>query len=289
MFCHNSWLRHFGLNETYGKALSRQVEHAEAAKAGKQQGSGKAICKARSKPAPAASEATCTDKPKSAPQAASPDSLSKQKSGEHQGDRDHKRTNTTPGATASRKKASKDIRSKDDACRIDEALPSNFQAAQRQAKGGGKRVDARRGHSHASEPTQNQGRDSGERCDRRAASSGRSQADKRQARAAGVHLDIGEARSGDEADEFPGSSHERDSGNLPDLKDVFKASHRAISKNWNLPSNFPSQDVVAAYMSPRVDTSKDKFEFRKPDLGLLRQYCQQRFGWQEVCPYTCLC
>jgi hypothetical protein len=264
------------------------VEHAEAAKAGKQQGTGKAICKARSKPAPASSEATCTDKLKSAPQAASPDSLSKQKAGEHQGDREHKSTGTTRGASASRKRASKDIRSQDDACGIDESWPSNSQAAQRQAKGGGERGDARRVHSHASEPTPNQGRDPGEQCSRRAASSGRSQPDKRQARAAGVHLDIVEARSGDEADEFPGSSHERDSGNLLDPKDVFKASHRAISKNWNLPSNFPSQDVVAAYMSPRVDTSKDKFEFRKPDLGLLRQYCKQRFGWQEVCPYTFL-
>jgi hypothetical protein len=69
---------------------------------------------------------------------------------------------------------------------------------------------------------------------------------------------------------------------VSDPKEAFKLSHRAVSKNWHLPKKFPSKEVVAAYMKPSVDSNKDKFDFRKPDLDLLREYCRQRFGWSEV-------
>jgi hypothetical protein len=62
----------------------------------------------------------------------------------------------------------------------------------------------------------------------------------------------------------------------------FMASHRAASKNWVLPQRFPDGGVLRAYMEPKVDESRDRFEFRTPDITILRQYCQQRFAWNAV-------
>lgn len=67
-----------------------------------------------------------------------------------------------------------------------------------------------------------------------------------------------------------------------DPKEAFKLAHRKPSKNWQLPANFPSKPVLEAYLQPRVDASKDKFEFRSPDIGVLRHYCERQFGWEQA-------
>ena len=61
----------------------------------------------------------------------------------------------------------------------------------------------------------------------------------------------------------------------------FKKKHRNVRKTWQLPSNFPSQEVVDAYLRPTVDSCKDKFTFARPDVGLLRRFCMERFGWEQ--------
>ena len=63
---------------------------------------------------------------------------------------------------------------------------------------------------------------------------------------------------------------------------TFKFKHRNVRKTWNLPSGFPSQEVVAAYLDPKIDSSKEKFTFARPDVDLLRQFCAQRFGWESA-------
>lgn len=63
---------------------------------------------------------------------------------------------------------------------------------------------------------------------------------------------------------------------------IFKQTHKNVRKSWNLPSGFPSTEVVAAYLDPKVDQSKEKFTFARPDLDLLRHFCAQKFGWEQV-------
>lgn len=46
---------------------------------------------------------------------------------------------------------------------------------------------------------------------------------------------------------------------------------RAASKNWNVPDSFPSAAVIAAYVSPMIDKSKESFSFGRPDLEALRR------------------
>jgi DNA excision repair protein ERCC-5 len=62
----------------------------------------------------------------------------------------------------------------------------------------------------------------------------------------------------------------------------FKSEHRTASKNWDLPKNFPDRKILDAYMKPAVDESKEKFEFRTPDVPILRMYCMRQFGWSTV-------
>ncbi|CAD7696364.1 unnamed protein product [Ostreobium quekettii] len=62
----------------------------------------------------------------------------------------------------------------------------------------------------------------------------------------------------------------------------FMNKHKVVRKNWVLPESFPSAAVLQAYTSPQVDRSKDKFVFGRPDLEILRSFCQDRFGWDKA-------
>ncbi|XP_004233336.1 DNA repair protein UVH3 [Solanum lycopersicum] len=61
----------------------------------------------------------------------------------------------------------------------------------------------------------------------------------------------------------------------------FMNKHRNISKNWHIPSSFPSNAVISAYTSPRVDKSTEPFAWGKPDVSVLRKVCWEKFGWSS--------
>ncbi|CAN4081724.1 unnamed protein product [Withania somnifera] len=65
------------------------------------------------------------------------------------------------------------------------------------------------------------------------------------------------------------------------LKQIFMNKHRNISKNWHIPSSFPSNAVISAYTSPRVDKSGEPFAWGKPDVSVLRKVCWEKFGWSS--------
>lgn len=46
---------------------------------------------------------------------------------------------------------------------------------------------------------------------------------------------------------------------------------RNVSKNWHIPSSFPSETVISAYSCPQVDKSTDPFTWGKPDHLFLRK------------------
>lgn len=60
----------------------------------------------------------------------------------------------------------------------------------------------------------------------------------------------------------------------------FMSKHNNMRKNWDFPAHFPDAAVVEAYILPRVDTSMEKFTWARPDVELLRLFCEQRLGWQ---------
>ncbi|RLN17931.1 DNA repair protein UVH3 isoform X1 [Panicum miliaceum] len=63
------------------------------------------------------------------------------------------------------------------------------------------------------------------------------------------------------------------------IKEIFMSKHRNVSKNWHIPAAFPSESVISAYITPQVDNSTEPFSWGRPDLGLLRKLCWERFGW----------
>ncbi|CAH9090713.1 unnamed protein product [Cuscuta europaea] len=63
------------------------------------------------------------------------------------------------------------------------------------------------------------------------------------------------------------------------IKQIFMNKHRNVSKNWHIPSSFPSDAVVSAYDAPQVDKSKESFSWGKPDVSVLRKLCWEKFGW----------
>lgn len=48
-----------------------------------------------------------------------------------------------------------------------------------------------------------------------------------------------------------------------------------------MPETFPNTAVIKAYRDAKVDQNKDKFTYGRPDLQLLRRFCQDKFGWQQ--------
>uniref|UniRef100_A0A6N2M4P5 Uncharacterized protein n=1 Tax=Salix viminalis TaxID=40686 RepID=A0A6N2M4P5_SALVM len=57
------------------------------------------------------------------------------------------------------------------------------------------------------------------------------------------------------------------------------AQVRNVSKNWHIPSSFPSEAVISAYSYPYVDKSIEPFTWGKPDLHSLHRLCWEKFGW----------
>ncbi|XP_031261538.1 DNA repair protein UVH3 isoform X1 [Pistacia vera] len=64
-----------------------------------------------------------------------------------------------------------------------------------------------------------------------------------------------------------------------DIKKIFMDNHRNVSKNWHIPSSFPSEVVISAYTCPQVDKSTEPFSWGKPDLFVLRKFCWDKFAW----------
>uniref|UniRef100_J3LL61 DNA repair protein UVH3 n=2 Tax=Oryza brachyantha TaxID=4533 RepID=J3LL61_ORYBR len=78
-----------------------------------------------------------------------------------------------------------------------------------------------------------------------------------------------------------GSDDNQSSNEIERIKEIFMSKHRNVSKNWHIPSNFPSESVINAYISPQVDDSTEPFSWGRPDSGLLRKLCWERFGWSK--------
>ncbi|KAL7256831.1 hypothetical protein ACSBR1_010716 [Camellia fascicularis] len=63
---------------------------------------------------------------------------------------------------------------------------------------------------------------------------------------------------------------------IDNTKQVFMDKHRNVSKNWHIPSTFPNEAVISAYVSPQVDKSTELFSWGKPDLFVLRNTLEER-------------
>ncbi|KAK9271977.1 hypothetical protein L1049_002344 [Liquidambar formosana] len=88
-----------------------------------------------------------------------------------------------------------------------------------------------------------------------------------------------EGVSASDQDVSQASEHEQSADHIQDIKHSFMDKHRTVSKNWHIPSSFPSEAVVSAYASPQVDKSTEPFSWGKPDLFVLRKSCWEKFGW----------
>ncbi|UPQ98789.1 XPG/Rad2 endonuclease [Chloropicon primus] len=59
----------------------------------------------------------------------------------------------------------------------------------------------------------------------------------------------------------------------------FMRKHSAVRKNWDIPSDFPSEKVMQEYRSPKIDLSKDSFRWGRPDMQHLLAFCAGKFSW----------
>ncbi|GAB4854795.1 hypothetical protein Ancab_023380 [Ancistrocladus abbreviatus] len=87
---------------------------------------------------------------------------------------------------------------------------------------------------------------------------------------------------GTSAPDFSASQENEDeqaASEIQKTRQIFMDKHRNVSKNWHVPSSFPSEVVISAYTSPQVDKSTEAFSWGKPDLFALRRLCWDKFGW----------
>lgn len=61
-----------------------------------------------------------------------------------------------------------------------------------------------------------------------------------------------------------------------------RTSLRNKLRNVKVLDNFPSLQVVQAYMDPKVETSKDSFSWAKPDIVGLTDFAREKFGWTRT-------
>ncbi|KAL3281160.1 hypothetical protein HHI36_004378 [Cryptolaemus montrouzieri] len=61
-----------------------------------------------------------------------------------------------------------------------------------------------------------------------------------------------------------------------------KNSLRNKLKNITFTENFPSAQVVQAYLNPTVDTSEEQFAWSKPDFVALVDFGRTKFGWSKT-------
>ncbi|KAE8689315.1 DNA repair protein UVH3-like isoform X2 [Hibiscus syriacus] len=78
---------------------------------------------------------------------------------------------------------------------------------------------------------------------------------------------------------FQADKNKQSADCIDDIKQIFMEKHRNVSKNWHIPSSFPSEAVISAYSSPQVDKSTEPFTWGRPDLFVLRKLCWEKFGW----------
>ncbi|KAK4880815.1 hypothetical protein RN001_008961 [Aquatica leii] len=56
---------------------------------------------------------------------------------------------------------------------------------------------------------------------------------------------------------------------------------RSKLKNVSINDSFPNLDVVRAYLEPIIDSSKEPFSWRKPNIDGLIDYAKRKFGWSQ--------
>ncbi|KAA3459375.1 DNA repair protein UVH3 isoform X3 [Gossypium australe] len=78
---------------------------------------------------------------------------------------------------------------------------------------------------------------------------------------------------------FQADKNMQSADGIDDIKQIFMDKHRNVSKNWHIPSSFPSEAVISAYSLPQVDKSTEPFTWGRPDLFVLRKLCWEKFGW----------
>eukprot|EP01026_Neomeris_dumetosa_P031168 TRINITY_DN2474_c1_g1_i12.p1 TRINITY_DN2474_c1_g1~~TRINITY_DN2474_c1_g1_i12.p1 ORF type:complete len:512 (-),score=97.12 TRINITY_DN2474_c1_g1_i12:423-1958(-) len=62
---------------------------------------------------------------------------------------------------------------------------------------------------------------------------------------------------------------------------MFKDQHKNVKKNWKLPEGFPDEAVEKAYKEATIDANKTKFTFGRPQDDLIKNWCKEKFGWDE--------
>ncbi|OWZ11968.1 DNA repair protein [Phytophthora megakarya] len=82
-------------------------------------------------------------------------------------------------------------------------------------------------------------------------------------------------RKDDESDE------DCDESDTETARERFQQSHASARRKWELGDEFPSKQVIQAYMVPQVDRSEARFSWSTPDLSALRNYCANAFGWDQ--------
>ena len=93
--------------------------------------------------------------------------------------------------------------------------------------------------------------------------------------------DAEDAASSDDEDATVLASVSRDADENP-ASARFKEQHRAVKKGWDLPPAFPSKQVLDAYAKPSVDESRERLEWGRPDLDMLRVFCLENFNWHRA-------
>ncbi|CEG45143.1 dna repair [Plasmopara halstedii] len=75
--------------------------------------------------------------------------------------------------------------------------------------------------------------------------------------------------------------HDSDDNDVELARVRFQQAHATARRKWELGDEFPSNQVLQAYMAPQVDRSEARFSWTAPDVAALRSFCANAFGWDK--------
>ena len=63
--------------------------------------------------------------------------------------------------------------------------------------------------------------------------------------------------------------------------DTDKNSVHKLCKRIKLPASFPDQNIIDAYLKPKVSESLEPFSWGEPDLDGIRDFMEQKLNWSQ--------
>lgn len=66
-----------------------------------------------------------------------------------------------------------------------------------------------------------------------------------------------------------------------EIEKEYKEKHKNWRRHWEFPGDFPSTEVIQAYLRPNVDENKEPFTWTEPAFRQLTDFAVRNLNWHN--------